>query len=288
MERWEMLRLVRRLCLAHKDDLLAALCPAGDGLVSTLDRWFGALRQCLEGTIRATGNRDGREAMAMALLRDADGCGAAVAPSLAELCRAWRLDLESRVDSVLWNTLSQFLKRKMDELDGYAGGHGTHVLQARRRLERMAKDLTQRKAAASPPSRYGSLAELAADMALEVRRSNLTKQLPATPTKILEYLYESQAATAVTEDPWDETLMLGEICSPETWIQLEQCLALLPKDLHEAMSIALGLSDEPVFLNDDAYFRHYGVGREAMRKRAAKARNRLLACLCGDEADAKE
>jgi hypothetical protein len=288
MERWEMLRLVRRLCLARKEDLLAALCPAGGDLVSTFDGWFGALRQCLEETIRASENRDGREAMAMALLLDADGCATALAPSLMELCRAWRLDVGSRVDAVLWNTLSQFFKRKMDELDGYAGGHGTHVLQARRRLERMAKDLTQRKAATTPPSRYHSLAELAADMAFEIRRSNLTKQLPATPTKILEYLYESEAATAVTEDPWDETLILGEICSPDTWIQLEQCLALLPKDLREAMTIALGLSNEPVFLNDDAYLRHYGVGREAMRKRAAKARNRLLACLCGDDADAEE
>ncbi|MBK1646488.1 hypothetical protein CKO25_17920 [Thiocapsa imhoffii] len=282
MARWQMLRLLRRICLLHKAELLERLCGRQPDISEMLTTWFSNLTRHLESIIRSSGHRDGREAMAMALFRDAEGCAGAMSPSMGDICKAWHHGLENRIDSLLWNKLSQFFKRKMDELDGFAGGHGTHVLQARRRLEKMVRALRERRAAASGSTKaYRSLAELAADVAVEVRKGGLEKQLPATPSKILEYLYESEAAQAVIEDPWDDTLVLTEITSPETWIQLEQCIERLPPDWRIAVNVSLGLDEEPHFMNEAAFVQHYGVGREAMRKRASKARQQLLDCLLG-------
>ena len=220
----------------------------------------------------------------MSLFCDSASALQALSASLPALCRAWARDTDSKIESIFWNTLNQYFKRKMDELDGYGGGHGTHILQARRRLDKMAKELVE-STAGQPKgqNRYASLAALAADLAVEVRRRHLEKQLPATPTKILEYLYESEAAAAVSEDPWDDKLILGEIVSSETLIQLEQCIQLLSAELRDALTIKFGPSEEPVFLDDDAYKRHYGIGREAMRKRVFKAQRQLLACLLDDD-----
>jgi hypothetical protein len=179
--------------------------------------------------------------------------------------------------------MSQFFKRKMDELDGYGAGHGTHVLQARRRLDKLAKNLVERRAnSTNGSSRYPSLVELAADMAVEVRERGLEKQIPATPSKILEYLYESEAMSALTEDVWDDRLVLEEIASPEDLLLLEQCLQLLPEELSKAVLIKLGLSDDPVFIDEESFKQYYGVGREAMRKRVNYARKMLLDCLSGE------
>lgn len=280
IERWEMLRLVRRLCLQGKDELLENLCGSTADPGETVEAWFHVIRRRLEESIRATGARDGREAMTMALFCDSASALQALSASLPALCRAWARDTESKTESVFWNTLNQYFKRKMDELDGYGGEHGTHVLQAKRRIDKMAKELVESRAAQRKGrNRYASLADLAADLAVEVRRRHLEKQLPATPTKILEYLYESEATAAVSEDPWDDKLILGEIVSSETLIQFEQCIEILPAELREALTAKFGASEEPVFLDDEAYKRHYGIGREAMRKRVFKAQRQLLACL---------
>ena len=241
IERWEMLRLVRRLCLQGKDELLERLCGGNADPGETVEAWFSGIQRRLEDSIRATGARDGREAMTMGLFCDSASAVQALSASLPALCRAWARDTESKSESIFWNTLNQYFKRKMDELDGYGGGHGTHVLQARRRIDKMAKELVASKAK-RPKGRnsYASLAELAADLAIEVRKRHLEKQLPATPTKILEYLYEAEAATAVTEDPWDDKLILGDIVSYGTLIQLEQCIQLLPAELREALMTKFG------------------------------------------------
>ncbi len=280
-ERWEMLRLLRRLCLTTSADLIGRLC-ADTAQHSTIVRdWFNNMTARLEARIQATGHRDGPEAMVMATLSDPDRCADHLSPSLEALCKAWKLKQAQRFEALLWNLLSQHFKRKMDELDGFAGGHGTHRLRAHRRLEQLARQLTKARIDARP---YPSLAELAADLAIEVRRLGLEKQLPSTPSKILDYLYASEAATAVTEDPWDEALILDQITSPETWVQLQQCLERLPESAQAALSLAVGLTEAPVFLDDQSFAIHYGANREAMRKRALRAREALLRCLFETEA----
>ena len=67
--------------------------------------------------------------------------------------------------------------------------------------------------------------------------------------------------------------------TPELLIQLEQCVASLSTEQRQALTIRHNLGNEPSFLREQDFKRHYGFGWETLRKRADKARQLLRDCM---------
>lgn len=281
--RRHLLAYLRRLCIVHhREGLLSRICAACASADSgiALDRavrvWGEGLQRKLESVIRGDPDERGKMARAaMGLLFDSAGQAQVIASVLEPLCAAYRHNRESRVEQLLWNVLSQHFKDKMDQLDGFGGGPGSHQLQALRRIEQLGRELEKRRG-----KPYGDLPELAADLLVEIQTRSLSN-LPQTVATILEYLYASnaRAAESLDDDTQRIELVAEFLATPDALIQLEQCLENLSSELRQALAIKFGLDDEPVFLREIDFKNHYGFGWETLRKRADHARRLLADCL---------
>ncbi len=277
LERKQMLEFLRRVCFVEKEALMEELCLPGGEPCGSIVPWVEAIRVDLRSRICQKDDSESREAKAMSLFRDAEELCSSVKPSLDALCAARSRHLESRAEGVLWNVLSQYLKRKMDEQEGAGRGRGTHVVKVRRRLEQLVRELKARKEKAG--ARYGSRAELAADLVFEIKQRG-SSNLPTTTKTVLKYLYEIEDGTPDGEGtiPIDNREVFRRIALPETLILIEQCLDRLSEELYQAVAGELGLANDPVFLNDESCKQYYGVGREALRKRRYRQAVRQRCC----------
>ncbi|MEI2780096.1 MAG: hypothetical protein V9H25_02090 [Candidatus Competibacter sp.] len=277
------LTFLRRLCVVHhREALLSRICAAcaGEDPRVALDQavkiWSEELQRKLESVIRGDPDERGQLARAaMGLLFDSAGQAQVIASVLEPLCTAYRHNRESRVEQLLWNVLSQHFKDKMDQLDGFGGGPGSHQLQVLRRIEQLCRELEKRRG-----KPYADFAELAADLLVEIQTRALSN-LPQTVATILEYLYASnaRAAESLDDDTQRIELIAEFLATPEVLIQLEQCLEQLTSELRQALAIKFGLDSEPVFLRESDFKNHYGFGWETLRKRADHARRLLADCL---------
>jgi hypothetical protein len=132
------------------------------------------------------GDPDDRGQMAraaMGLLFDSAGQVQVIEGILEPLCTAYRHNRDNRVEQLLWNVLSQHFKDKMDQLDGFGGGPGSHQLQVLRRIEQLSRELEKKRG-----KPYADIAELAADLLLEIQSRSMSN-MPQTVATILEYLY---------------------------------------------------------------------------------------------------
>lgn len=277
------LTFLRRLCVVHhREALLSQICAAcaGEAPSVALDQavkvWSEELQRKLESVIRGDPDERGQMARAaMGLLFDSAGQAQVIASVLEPLCAAYRHNRESRVEQLLWNVLSQHFKDKMDQLDGFGGGPGSHQLQVLRRIEQLCRELEKRRG-----KPYADFAELAADLLVEIQTRALSN-LPQTVATLLEYLYASnaRAAESLDDDTQRIELIAEFLATPEVLIQLEQCLEQLTSELRQALAIKFGLDSEPVFLRESDFKNHYGFGWETLRKRADHARRLLADCL---------
>jgi hypothetical protein len=277
------LAYLRRLCVVrHREALLSRICAAcaderpSVGLAQTVKVWSEGLQWELELVIRGDPDERGQMARAaMGLLFDSAGQARVIEGILEPLCTAYRRNLESRVEQLLWNVLGQHFKDKMDQLDGFGGGPGSHQLQVLRRIEQLCRELEQRRG-----KPYADLAELAADLLVEIQTRALSN-LPQTVATLLEYLYASnaRAAESLDDDAQRIELIAEFLATPDVLIQLEQCLEQLSSELRQALAIKFGLDSEPVFLREIDFKNHYGFGWETLRKRADHARRLLADCL---------
>jgi len=282
--RRKVLSYLYRICTNpdHRDELLNSLSKADDGtsadsFAAIIANWCSTLQQQLE--LRILGNLEsqaGTTRTALGLLFDLEGQTKAIAGIRQKLCDAHEVGNERQVNQLLWNVLSQHFKDKMDQLDSFGGGPGTHQLQVMRRLDRLRRELQDRRG-----SPYSDRAELAADLQLEIRRTSQSN-MPGTVQTILEYLYLlDQDYQMAIDDDAEHTELLSDILGddPLTMIQFQQCLDQLPEFLYQALSIQYELNDEPVFLREQDFKQHYGFGRETLRKRTARAERALAGCL---------
>lgn len=277
------LTFLRRLCVVHhREPLLSRICAvcASEDPSVALDQavkvWSEGLQRELERVIRSDPDERGQLARAaMGLLFDSAGQAQVIASVLEPLCTAYHHNRESRVEQLLWNVLSQHFKDKMDQLDGFGGGPGSHQLQVLRRIEQLCRELEKRRG-----KPYADFAELAADLLVEIQTRALSN-LPQTVATILEYLYASnaRAAESLDDDTQRIELIAEFLATPEVLIQLEQCLEQLTSELRQALAIKFGLDSEPVFLRESDFKNHYGFGWETLRKRADHARRLLADCL---------
>ncbi len=286
--RRRLLAYLRRLCVVHhREALLSRICVpcAGDSssvaLAQAVKAWGEGLQRELESVIRRDSDERGQIARAaIGLLFDSAGQAQVIASVLEPLCMAYRhhrerLTDERRVEQLLWNVLSQHFKDKMDQLDGFGGGPGSHQLQVLRRIEQLSRELEQRRG-----KLYADLAELAADLLLEIQARAMSN-MPRTVVTILEYLYASnaRAAESLDDDTQRIELIAEFLATPDVLIQLEQCLEQLSSELRQALAIKFGLEREPAFLREIDFKNHYGFGWETLRKRADQARRLLADCL---------
>jgi hypothetical protein len=281
--RRRLLAYLRRLCVVrHREALLSQICVAcveerpSVTLAQTIKAWSEGLQWELELVIRGDPDERGQMARAaMGLLFDSVGQAQVIAGILEPLCTAYRHNRESRVEQLLWNVLSQHFKDKMDQLDGFGGGPGSHQLQVLRRIEQLGRDLEKRRG-----KPYADLAELAADLLLEIQ-SRAMSNMPQTVATILEYLYASNARAAETLDDDSQRIeLIAEfLATPDVLIQLDQCLEKLSPELRQALAIKFGPDSEPAFLREIDFKNHYGFGWETLRKRADQARRLLADCL---------
>lgn len=283
--RRHILAYLRRLCVVHhREALLSQICAiaAGAGehsgvpLTQAVKVWGEGLQWELELVIRGDPDDRGQMARAaMGLLFDSAGQVQVIEGILEPLCTAYRHNRDNRVEQLLWNVLSQHFKDKMDQLDGFGGGPGSHQLQVLRRIEQLSRELEKKRG-----KPYADIAELAADLLLEIQSRSMSN-MPRTVATILEYLYASNARAAESLD--DDTrrieLIAEFLATPDLLIQLEQCLEKLLPELRQALAIKFGLDSEPVFLREMDFKNHYGFGWETLRKRADKARFLMSDCL---------
>lgn len=285
LPRRSLLSYLHRLCILHyRDELLDRLYSADSpGPISEMAvseavvAWNRMLQRELETLIRRSkGEHNEQAKQGLSLLFDTEGQTRAILGIVEQLGSAHRKHNLSQCDQLLWNVLSQHFKDKMDQLDSFGGGPGTHQLQVMRRLDKLRRTLEERKGAYSDP------AELAADLLLEIQNKQISN-MPETVRTILEYLYllDSQYQDSLDDDTKQIDLVAGFLVEPAALIQLEQCLERLTEERRQALDIKHRLSDEPVFLREQDFKQHYGFGWETLRKRAAEAEKSLADCMLG-------
>jgi len=278
-QRSQYLGLLRRLCLErYRDDLLDQLCGNrinNNQCETIVSDWIQLLCAELETRIRETTSGNTLASGAMALLYDVPEQSKLLLAAAHELCEAYHRDNNTRLNGILWTILSQHFKEKMDQLDAAGGGKGTHQLQVTRRIEQLIDNLQKQRGSA-----FQSLPELACALQREIQQQQLNN-MPTTIVKIMEYLYiiDSRYQVELDDDTQHVDLIATHIANPELMLQLQQCLQQLSSELSEALSIKFDLGTEPVFLNETDFKTHYGYGKEALRKRAAKGLSQLLECL---------
>lgn len=285
LSRRNLLSYLHRLCITHyRDDLLARLCtadPSGPMSATAVSEavvaWNGVLQRELEIRIRRSqGDPSEPAKLALSLLFDIEG-QARVLSAVAELLwSASRKQNLAQFDQLLWNVLSEHFKDKMDQLDSFGDGLGTHQLQVMRRLDRLRRTLEEQHGP------YADKAELAADLLLAIQHQRLSN-MPGTVRTIMEYLYllDSEYQVSLDDDTRHIPLVAEIIAEPAALIQLEQCLERLTEEGRQALSIKHGLGHEPTFLREQDFKQHYGFGWETLRKRAATAEQSLADCLLG-------
>jgi len=277
-KRGQYLGLLRRLCLErYRDELLERLCKDGinnEQCEIIVSEWIHILCTEIESQIRsdtATSIASG----AMTLLYDVPTQSKLLLSAAHELCDAYHGDDTTRLNGMLWTILSQHFKEKMDQLDAAGGGKGTHQLQVTRRIEQLIHHLQEQRGGA-----FQSMPELANALQQEIQQQQLNN-MPTTLKKIMEYLYiiDSRYQVELDDEAQHVDLIAMHIAQPELMLQLQQCLQQLTPEFSQALSIKFELGNEPVFLKETDFKTHYGYGKEALRKRAAKALAQLLDCL---------
>lgn len=268
---------LHRLCIVqHRDALLEPLCAISDDttIETIVATWNQILQQDLESVIRANQTGQGELARAvLGLLFDHEGQAHVIQTVANAIREAYQAHKTQVVDALLWNVLSQHFKNKMDQLDGFGGGLGSHQLSVMNRLDRLRRELESQQ-------RYHDMAELTAALVAEIKAHKLSN-MPTTEAKVLEYLYvmDARYQASLDDDSQHVELISDLIAQPDTLIQLEQCWNRLTERMQQAIDIKLELSPQPAFLREQDFKQHFGFGWESLRKRASQALSALIDCI---------